>query len=410
MGQSNPKDNRRQVKGGIFIQLQKTSFISNEVVQGQLNINIEEPFQGHILQVTLKGLEETQFTYTVKRGKHRRTVFAKGQNEIVNFSMPIYDFAQGQNSSAFIINPCQVVIPFQLCIADKLPSSMNYFYNSNNQCSIKYSIIAQIIPTEANVKPIQGSQEIFIGQQISTYYLSNNTTSIQQPVICCCCKSGQINYNITTSSRCFSPQETINLNMDIDFSQYSKQVNKLTVKLLGQLTMKANTADKTKVLNIAEKSIEVKVEQSKMKQEVQFQVPSDIPLSSQGELVQVVYQLQLIPQISTICCVSDSSPHEIKVFINPSSNLLQNSQQNPPQLQIQAPPNWNPVQLQPNQLNYSQANCIQDKSNIQSQNQFNQYPYQPQQSNNLYNIPNSMLVQIQPTGQPQMINQNQQFL
>lgn len=42
-------DKRKQVKGGIFIQLQKTAFVSNEVITGILYINLEEKFQGHIL-------------------------------------------------------------------------------------------------------------------------------------------------------------------------------------------------------------------------------------------------------------------------------------------------------------------------------------------------------------------------
>jgi len=44
MGTSSSVDKRIQVKGGIFVQLQKTAFISNEVITGMLCINLEEQF------------------------------------------------------------------------------------------------------------------------------------------------------------------------------------------------------------------------------------------------------------------------------------------------------------------------------------------------------------------------------
>jgi len=44
MGTSSSVDKRREVRGGIFIQLQKTAFISNEVITGMLNISLEEQF------------------------------------------------------------------------------------------------------------------------------------------------------------------------------------------------------------------------------------------------------------------------------------------------------------------------------------------------------------------------------
>lgn len=41
---SSTVDNRRQVKGGIHIQLEKTTYVSRELIQGMLYINLEEQF------------------------------------------------------------------------------------------------------------------------------------------------------------------------------------------------------------------------------------------------------------------------------------------------------------------------------------------------------------------------------
>ncbi|KAL4462612.1 hypothetical protein ABPG74_000442 [Tetrahymena malaccensis] len=416
MGQSQPKDNRRQVRGGIYIQLYKTAFVSNQVIQGILNINLEEPYQGHILQITLSGVEETHFTYSVSSGKHRRTVYAKGLNSFLNFSLPIYDFAQGTNDTAFIIHPCQIQIPFQLNVADKLPSSMKYFYNQHNQCTLKYTLYASIIPTEANVKPIGGSQEIFIGQQIPSLELQNITNSIQEPVLCCCCRSGQINYNISTNGRSFAPNETIIIKLDVDFSQYGKKVNTLNVKLLGQVLMKASNSQRVKHINILEQMVNVKVEKTHVNEEVKIQVPGDVTLSCQGQLIQVNYFLEFYPDISTCCCVSKSSPHEIKIYINPNSSQTCNFNGVPQQLQIVPPQNWNPTQLQPTQFTQQQTSFIQQQS-LQFVTQEQQYLFQqnsqqqnlqyiPQQQNNMNGLANPMISQIQPTQQPYMKDQN----
>ncbi|KAL4505184.1 hypothetical protein ABPG72_016251 [Tetrahymena utriculariae] len=421
MGQSQPKDNRRQVKGGIYIQLQKTAFVSNQVIQGMLNINLEEPFQGHILQVTLSGVEETHFTYTVNSGKHRRTVYAKGLNSFLNFSLPIYDFAQGSNDPAFIIHPCQIQIPFQMNVADKLPSSMKYFYNQHNQCTLKYTLYASIIPTEANVKPIGGSQEIFIGQQIPSLELQIATSSIQEPVLCCCCRSGQINYNISTNGRSFAPNETIIIKLDVDLSQYGKKVNSLNVKLLGQLKMKANSSCRIKYINILQKVISVKVQNSRINEQVQIQVPGDVTLSCQGSLIEVNYFLEFYPEISTCCCISKCSPHEIKIYINPNSSQTCNFSAVPQQLQIVPPQNWNPTQLQPTQFTQQQTSFIQQQSlkfvtqeqqYLQEQNSQQQnLQFQPYQQSNMNGLANPMSSQIeQPTKQPYMKDQNQSYL
>ncbi|KAL4484632.1 hypothetical protein ABPG74_019809 [Tetrahymena malaccensis] len=414
MGQSNPKDNRRQVRGGIYIQLQQTAFVSNQVIQGFININLEEPYKGHILQITLSGIEETHFTYTVKSGKDNRTSFAKGLNNFLNFSIPVYDFSQGSNDPNFIIQPCQAVIPFQLDIAGNLPSSMKFFKSEHNQCQIKYSLIASIIPTESNLKPVQGIQEIFIGQQITTFELPNTTTSTQQPVVCCCCKQGQINYNITTNSRSFAPNENILLKMQIDFSQFSKKVKNINVELLGQLTMKADNNFRDKKFQIFEKNMSVQVDDSKVNQEVSIQVPSDITLSSQGQLLSVVYSLRITPDINT-CCVSNSQPHEIIIYINPYSNQHFNYNGIPQQLQVKAPQNWNPVQLQPTQFSKQQSLQIQQQQSqffaqeqqylLQANGSQEQPLYEDQYKGNKYMVQNPMTNQNQ-----QMINQNQNLL
>lgn len=44
MGTNFTTDNRKEVKGGIFIQISRTDFVSNDIIEGTLHINLEEKF------------------------------------------------------------------------------------------------------------------------------------------------------------------------------------------------------------------------------------------------------------------------------------------------------------------------------------------------------------------------------
>jgi len=83
--------------------LQKSGFISGEIIEGLLCVQLEEPFQGHLLQITMEGAEETRFTYTYTTGtgKYRRTrtKHVHGWNMFLNYSLPIYDFSSVNNNN-----------------------------------------------------------------------------------------------------------------------------------------------------------------------------------------------------------------------------------------------------------------------------------------------------------------------
>ncbi|EAR95554.1 arrestin (macronuclear) [Tetrahymena thermophila SB210] len=359
MGQILPNDKRRQVKGGIQIQLNKLSFVSNEVIQGLLYINIEEPFQGRFLQINLQGYEDVHYTYTQGSDESERIIYAKAMNSFLNYSMPIYDFSQGTANQAFVIQPCQLLIPFQLVIAQQLPSSIQYFENEHNKCSLKYLLTAQILSTEPNVKPISGSQEIFIGQIRLIQNLPNFTNSKQSPTICCCFKSGEINYSMSLNSRCFIPNEIINIKINADLGQNGNKVKNFSIKIIGLLEMKACRRYRDQVVTQFEKSTTFKINSKQVSQEIQLQIPSNVLLSSQGQLIQMNYYLQIIPDVNSCCCVTNESPHEMLIYINPNSNELQPFKGLQQQLPYPIPQNWHPIQLQQAQFNPMQFNQIQ---------------------------------------------------
>ncbi|KAL4464671.1 hypothetical protein ABPG74_011232 [Tetrahymena malaccensis] len=357
--QSIPNDNRKEVRGGIKIQLNKLYFVSNEVIQGTLYIRIEEPFQGYFLSVNLQGFEEVNYSYTKGSDEEERNINIKRINNFLNYSMPIYDFSNGTGNQAWIIQPCQFQIPFQLVIPYILPSSMQYFNDENTKCNLKYVLNAQILSTLHNVKPVRGSQEIIIGQRIYIQDLPNLTQSKLAPVICCCCKSGKIEYNIQLESRYFAPSEIIKIKINADLSNFRNSVNNFIIKLVGKLNMSAQgKPDYT--INQFEKKTSFQVNSKQVSQEIQLQIPDNALLTTQGQLIQMSYYLQIIPNIDSFCCVTDQSPHEIIIYLNPKQYQQEYLQQGIQQLQnFPVPQNWNPIQLQQAQFNQIQQNQMQ---------------------------------------------------
>ncbi|KAL4464672.1 hypothetical protein ABPG74_011233 [Tetrahymena malaccensis] len=373
MGQSPPKDSRRQVRGGIQVLLEKLAYTSNEVISGIINVNLDEPFQGHFLLLNLQGVEDVHYTYTVGSGDNKSTIYAKAINNFLNYTQPIYDFAQADGNQNFITQPNQFSIPFELVIAEQLPSSIKYFQSEDNRCTLKYFLTAQILSTDPGVKPLSGSQEIFIGQQILIQDIANENSSIQKPIICCCCESGTINYKIQLSKRCFVANEVINIKVHADFSQYGHKVNYISVYLIGKLSLKAGQEYQDKTKRDFIKKIDVLVDKKQVTQEVQLEIPDDIMLTCQGQLIQMNYYLQIIPDIRACCCVTDLSPHETLIYISPNQSLPLLNYNIEKQL-FQLPKYWNPIYLQQTQFNPIQYNQMQQlhKQNLDYETQLYQ--------------------------------------
>ena len=83
--------------------LQKSGFISGEIIEGLLCVQLEEPFQGHFLQITIEGADETRYTYTYSTGsgKYRKThtKHVHGWDMFLNYSLPVYDFSSVNNNN-----------------------------------------------------------------------------------------------------------------------------------------------------------------------------------------------------------------------------------------------------------------------------------------------------------------------
>lgn len=78
--------------------------------------------------------------------------------------------------------------------------------------------------------------------------------SIVIPKICCCCTSGPIKLLAISDKASYAPGEIAHINVTYDLNSYSKSLERLSIRIIGVLVMKANKSIRTKtnILNVAE--------------------------------------------------------------------------------------------------------------------------------------------------------------
>ncbi|EAR83964.1 arrestin (macronuclear) [Tetrahymena thermophila SB210] len=328
-----------QLKTFINIYLQKLNFLSNETIQGLIYINLEKPFHGNLLQIRIQGIEEINIKFSEFVGEDDYiTTYAKESNNFLNYSLLIYDYANGSNRKDFQIEPGQYQIPFQLKIAEKLPSSF-FYEEEGDKGSLKYVLTAQILSNKTNVKPLSGNKEIFIGQKVQ---MQQQITYTKIRTSTFCCTSSLINYNVQLNSNCFSPNEIIKVRLDIDISKCRDKLSNFTVKFMRRLEMKANKGTSTKTEIKTEQNACVLVKGSRIQQVVEFLVQKNIKLTCQGQLIQLGYYIEIVPNTTKKCCAIDQKSFFVQIYIIPAQDQIQNDNDTPYELVNK---NWNPVQL-----------------------------------------------------------------
>lgn len=114
--------------------LNQLGYIGGDSIEGELSLNLEESFPGHILQVSLMGIEKTRYkdkiTSGMRKGGHRHV---RGLNKFLDYVMPVYDFALGGSGG---LSPGQWSIPFKLNTTPQLPSSINYSTTVYTACDL----------------------------------------------------------------------------------------------------------------------------------------------------------------------------------------------------------------------------------------------------------------------------------
>ncbi|KAL4466176.1 hypothetical protein ABPG72_011054 [Tetrahymena utriculariae] len=362
MGQSKSKCilNQQSV-GQIDFELNKTSFQTGDIISGQVLIDLNISLNATCLVVLLEGIEETLFS--TKKQLNEKNLYQENQvqrmgyNKFHELTTVAKKFSQGQEDSRNIIG--QWKLPFQLVIADYLPSSFNYQDQQNCRCQIKYILTAFILESDSK-KRLLATQEIEIFKKANQ--IENIIQQVQEysnPLICFCCLSGSIEMQAQMDKRVYEHLEEIKILLNCDASKSFVKVPHFIVKLQGILIMKSNKNQQI------EKSFDiysqiVSTDNSKIENKiVKVRIPKSAKIGTRGLLVQYQNVITILPVMSSFLSIRSNTPLVLPYFICPISSRSQQNASSQSNLQM--------VQLQ-------KANI-----SVESNNQIGQIQLQQQQ-------------------------------
>ena len=122
---------------------------AGQVCSGIIHIQLNQPFPGTMLMLTLKGCERTfmrkRHSKTVGSGKRRRRKYYYrnhvGFFPMINADFPIFQFPDGPP------RPGQYSFPFSILIPDWLPASMHVVSEYERaRLGVEYYLVAQLQP------------------------------------------------------------------------------------------------------------------------------------------------------------------------------------------------------------------------------------------------------------------------
>ncbi|EAR82587.1 arrestin (macronuclear) [Tetrahymena thermophila SB210] len=362
MGQSQSTSQLNQQSiGQIHIEVDKTQFQSGEKISGQVLIDLNVSLKATCLVVMLQGIEETLFStpkqYNEKHLYQENQVQRKGYNKFHELTTEAYQFSQGKEDSRNIIG--QWKLPFQISIADYLPSSFNYQDQQNCKCQIKYILTAYILESDSKQRLLT-TQEIEIFQKINQ--VENITYQAQEysnPLICFCCLSGQIEMQAQLDKRVYDHLEEIKLILNCDASRSFMKVSRFIVKLQGKLTMRSNKNQQIeKVFDIYSQF--VSTEKSKIENKlVKLRIPKSAKIGALGLLVQYQNLITILPVMPSLFSVKSNTPLEIPFFISSVSSREKQNTSNQSNLQMVQLQKTNTSNNSNNQLDQIQQQNIQ---------------------------------------------------
>ncbi|KAL4426757.1 hypothetical protein ABPG74_006535 [Tetrahymena malaccensis] len=343
MGQSKSKSIfNQQPVGQIHIEISKTQFQNGESISGEVLIDLNTTLKATCLVVQLEGIEETLFsTQKLQNERHlyqENQVQRRGYNKFHNLIAVAYKFSQGQEESRNIIG--QWKLPFQLVIADYLPSSFDYQDQQNCKCYIKYILSAYILELDSQQR-LLATQEIEILKKPNQ--IENIPYQVQEytnPLVCFCCLSGSIEMQAQIDKRVYTHLEEIKIILNCDASKSFMKVPHFIVKIQGLLTIKSSKNQQIeKTFDICSQI--VNTEKNKIDNKLlKLRIPKSAKIGTQGILVTYQNLITIIPAMSSFLSVKSNTSLKIPFFISPiqSRNQQNNAiQSNLQMVQLQNP-------------------------------------------------------------------------
>jgi len=219
----------RDAYGNIFVQLDKTSYLPEEVVTGVIHIDLKADFPGNTLNLRFRGKEKNK--WYEGSGKTRRSYDVK--DTFLNSVLTVHKFPLD------CIPRGQYSCPFAFKLPPNLPGS---FFHSGleERAEIKYSIYAFLQPTKPKDLMLIFKGPVTIREHLKMIEHDKNLEKFVGVSECCGCykEPGKIFMRAYFEKNAYLPGEEANIICEIDNSQNYIDVKRVEFKFKRSLTLR----------------------------------------------------------------------------------------------------------------------------------------------------------------------------
>jgi hypothetical protein len=226
----------------IFLQTALPNYVTGQVVQGNIYLNMLGQFQSQGIFLTLKGFESVWWTERrsrqVQEGDNFRTEYYNVQfgerRQFFNSRMLVYNF-QGT------IFPGQYTFPFQFQLPPNLPG--NFCEALRRGEEMNYSAqVCYVLEAEADAqgwgRDITYCQPLLVDEALRANIQPVSDQKVQSVMYCCCLNKGDATMKVHFDKNCYVPGETAQIVCEAD-NRSSEDFTAIRVKLMRRLTLRA---------------------------------------------------------------------------------------------------------------------------------------------------------------------------
>ena len=213
---------------GLMVLELKTPFVQlpDQEIKGIVHIQLQQQMPAYQLQIQLIGTEKVMWSERRGSGKHRYTVWFRGEGSIVNSVQTVFVFQNniipaGSNSIEFTMKLPQ----------RKYPSSCTILNRWVNYAVINYNVVAMI----TGPNPLSFVRTLEVKEDIGPQIPGLLITDKQKYDCCCYCNQGNLELAASADKISYLTSEKCRLTVRVNTNDLKISVPKINLTLVARI-------------------------------------------------------------------------------------------------------------------------------------------------------------------------------
>lgn len=321
-------------RSSCYVQTERPSYASGEVVKGNIYVNCTAPFVTNGVFLELEGFERAEFRTKRMEGD------ADNRREIIDVHREHRHFFHQRFPIAPMngtLMPGQHTFPFEFRIPAGLPGCYHQVgekFGQPWQASVFYRLEAEVDAMGFFSWDIKHSQPLIVQQALLSSIQAAKASKTANAMLCCCINKGQISMDCTFDKNAYVPGEQATIVASVD-NQSEVDVGVMRVKLMRKVVLRARGQSQMDVDVIWEQSYPGVPKGSTLlggeARRVPLMIPGNVQPATKGQIVFCEYW------IDVECDIAWAPDIEIHLPVT-----IYAPQPPPEQWHLTPPANWNP--------------------------------------------------------------------